>query len=120
MAKTHGVSLAKYADKDIYVAFHVKTIGGKGLFLDNIGLYGNLGTAGIDNVTVGGEAASLRYTGTDIECGVPSEIVVVALDGKVVATGNCTSLDVQALPAGVYVARGRNTEGYTVVKLAVR
>lgn len=120
LAKTHGVSLAKYADKDIYVAFHVKTIGGKGLFLDNIGLYGNLGTAGIDNVTVGGEAASLRYTGTDIECGVPSEIVVVALDGKVVATGNGTSLDVQALPAGVYVARAANTAGSAVLKFAVR
>lgn len=102
-AKTHGVSLGAYKDKDIYVAFHLKTKGGNALILDNIGVYGNVNTSGVAGVITDSEL-TLVCEGNSLICNTDAMITVTAISGVRVAEGNGTSLDINTLPAGVYVA----------------
>lgn len=104
-AKTHGVSLEAYAGKDVYIAFHIKTVGGNALVLDNIGLYGNLSrlNTGVEDVAV--DHTGLMFNGTEVVAGVEATITVASLDGSIVAQGVGESLNVAHLGAGVYVAK---------------
>ncbi|MDE6612138.1 MAG: choice-of-anchor J domain-containing protein, partial [Muribaculaceae bacterium] len=119
-AKTRGVSLAPYSGKDVYVAFHVKTVDGMALILDNIGLYGELSTAGVEGVVSASPEASLRYVGGSIVCGVDAEISVFALDGSLAAQGSGMSLDVAHLAPGVYVARATGAAAGATLKFVVK
>ena len=102
--KVRGVSLAKYKDKDIYVAIRVKTLDGEALILDNIGFYGGItaGTDGIDTIA----------TGT----GNSSTAAVYDLTGKQVTTLQGDKVSGSPLSAGIYMIK-RGTE---VKKVMVR
>lgn len=101
-AKTHGVSLGAYKDKDIYVALHIKTVNGNALILDNIGLYGEGAKTAVGGITV--TDLSLRQLGNMLVCSADARITVTAMNGTCVASGMGTELDITELPTGVYVA----------------
>ena len=92
--KARGVSLAKYKDKNIYVAICVKTLNGEALILDNIGFYG-----GITNGTPDG--ISTISTGS----GINTSAAVYNLTGKQITTLQGDKLSAKSLPAGIYMIK---------------
>ncbi|MCC8113139.1 MAG: choice-of-anchor J domain-containing protein [Bacteroidales bacterium] len=52
MPSCGAVDLSSYAGKDVYIAFHVRSLNGDAIAFDNIELYGVTSTSGIENVSV--------------------------------------------------------------------
>lgn len=114
-SKTRGVSLAEYKDKDVYVAYHLKTTGGNALILDNIGIYGSATPSGIGAIK-SDAAFTLSCDGRQLTCSAEAVMTVTAMNGTVVAKGTGMTLDVTALPAGVYVAVANAATGTRTLK----
>lgn len=113
-AKTRGVSLADYADKDVYIAFHLKTQNGNALILDNIGLYGSA-TTGVEGIAAESEM-TFGCNGDLLVSNVDATMTVTSINGVIVATGNGTTLNIANLPAGMYIAKAAAAEGTRTIK----
>lgn len=114
--QTHGVSLAQYAGKDVYIAFRLNSRPGDRLLLDNIGLY-NL-TPGV--TAIGGaaadKAAAVTYDATTATATAPgaTAMAVTDLAGRTVILSNGPKADLSSLPAGLYIVKA---EGFGAVKV---
>lgn len=107
--KTRGISLGKYAGKDIYVAFNLTTAIGDFLVLDNIGIYGDV-TSGVRSVeSVAGRPVVVSDNSISSEGAV--SILVVDLGGRTVASADSDRIDIASLKAGVYVAKVNYSAG---------
>lgn len=119
---TRGVDLSAYAGKDIYVAFRQVTPDGYFMALDNIAFYGDVAGSctGIDEAVAGGVDLFLR--GSELVCQSDHVESIELFDagGRMVKAGyQRSSLDIAALPKGVYVARvsvGGKTVQYKFAK----
>lgn len=117
--QTHGVSLAEYKDKNIYVAINIRTSNGEALVLDNLGVYGDirLASSGISGMEVASECKfavegdELKVYGAEVE-----SINVYGLDGALLVSVQGDSADISALASGLYVARAMTSEGVVSAK----
>lgn len=107
--KTRGLSLAKYAGKDIYIAFNLVTKKGEALCLDNIGVYGDIAT-GISAVKGDSQGAFFVGDGSCVATGAKS-VSVADMSGRVVAEANAEVVSLSRLNAGVYIATARYADG---------
>lgn len=106
---TRGISLDSYAGKDICIAFRLRTESGYMLTMDNIGLYGDVVSTGLNEVRqdtgqlrVLYEDGVLKLTGND---GPADLIRVLDVTGMEVACAEKVSeLVLTSLEQGVYVA----------------
>ena len=103
---TRGISLAEYAGKDVNVAFRLVTKDGYFMTIDNIGVYGNVESAGIESVV--SDAAQIVVNGNELVCysdGV-EKMEVYNVNGQILAANyNQNTLNIQSLDKGIYVAR---------------
>ena len=107
--KTRGLSLSKYAGKDIYIAFNLVTKKGEALCLDNIGVYGGAST-GIS--TVNGDTQRMFFVSDDSFGATGAKSISIAdMSGRSVATVNAETASLAGLQAGVYVATAKYADG---------
>ncbi len=117
--QTHGISLGKYKDKDIYIAINVKTTDGEALLLDNLGVYGDIRAAssGIAAVDAAGECKLvidgniLKVYGAEAK-----SIEIYGLDGVLLVGVQGEFADISALSSGMYVARVVTADGVVAAK----
>ena len=107
--KTRGLSLSKYAGKDIYIAFNLVTKKGEALCLDNIGVYGEA-TTGIS--TVNGETQRAFFVSNDTFGATGAKSISIAdMSGRSVAKADTKTISLAGLNAGVYVATAKYADG---------
>ncbi|MDE6512191.1 MAG: choice-of-anchor J domain-containing protein [Muribaculaceae bacterium] len=116
--QTHGLSLAAYEGKEIYIAVNVRTSNGEVLVIDNLGVYGDIekNTSGVDCVgdamsAVKVEGDLLKVYGTDT-----ASIEVYAADGRLVAKTEGCELSLSGIAKGIYVARASTAEGTSTIR----
>lgn len=102
--KTHGVSLAKYVGKDVFVAIRLRSRIADCLILDNLGFYGGM-TQGIGSTTVNSAPAILLSNDALTLSGGAAQVTVVDASGRVQLSEYTQRVDIASLPAGVYVAK---------------
>lgn len=104
--QTHGVSLAQYAGKDVYIAFRLNSRPGDRLLLDNIGLY-NLtpGVTAIGGTQADGTQAAILFDGTTATAPGAATVTVTDLSGRTVIAAKGPKADLSALPAGLYIVK---------------
>lgn len=108
--KTRGLSLSKYADKDIYIAFNLVTKKGEALCLDNIGVYGDATITAIH--TVNAQTQGLFLIGNDsFGAAGAKSISIVDMSGRKVSEANAETVSLSGLQAGVYVATVKYADG---------
>lgn len=103
-AKTHGVSLAKYVGKDVYVAIRLRSRIADCLILDNLGFYGGL-TQGIGSTSVTSAPAIVLSGDALTLSGGAAQVTVVDASGRVLLNEYTQRVDIASLPTGVYVAK---------------
>jgi len=123
--KTRGISLTKYAGKEVYVAIRLMTDTKKGeaLILDNIGLYGDVTseTTGIGTVMSDDargfviSGGCLTVAGNDVQ-----SISVSDTKGCTVASASGNTVALSSLPAGVYIAVAKTSTGLVTYKFVRR
>ncbi|HCD78243.1 MAG TPA: hypothetical protein DEQ27_08180 [Prevotella sp.] len=107
--KTRGLSLSKYAGKDIYIAFNLVTKKGEALCLDNIGVYSDE-TTGI--TTVGNDSHGIfSLDGNNFLAAGAKNITIVDMSGRNVAETNSDAASLSAVQPGVYVATAKYADG---------
>lgn len=86
--QTHGVSLAKYAGKDVYIAIRVVSRPGDMVLFDNLGIYdcseSATGIRGIENNAANGQTTIYNVGGQRIGSMQKGINIVRTADGKVV------------------------------------
>lgn len=105
---TRGLSLAKYAGKDIYVAFRLVSPDGYFMALDNIGFYGDVTglETGVDNVLQDGTEITVNDTELTCHAGNAERIDLYDLSGKLVKScKGRSSIEIGSLEKGAFVAR---------------
>ncbi len=108
--KTRGISLSKYAGKNVYIAFNIVSKPADFLVLDNIGLYGAAGiNTGISDMTV--TPAEISISASEITAPQAQSIAVVDLSGRTMLRAAGNSLATQSLQPGVYVAAVKTATG---------
>ena len=108
--KTRGISLSKYAGKNVYIAFNIVSKPADFLVLDNIGLYGAAGlVSGISDMTVA--PAEISVSSAEISAPQAQSIAVVDLGGRTMLRTAGSSLATQSLQPGVYVATVKTATG---------
>ena len=116
--QTHGVSLAAYEGKDIYIAVNIRTSNGEVLVLDNLGVYGDIekSTSGVDSVS--GAAATVKVEGDMLKVygAEVASIEVYAADGRLVAKTEAAELGLSGLSKGIYVARVASASGTSTIR----
>lgn len=115
--KTRGLDLSSYADKEIYIAFRIRSKNCEHLILDNIELYGGEISA-VDEITnndlfVKVSDNAIEVVGTDVE-----KIVVCDMSGRTVAETDNNEVSIQELNTGVYIASIYTTDGIITKKIA--
>lgn len=108
--KTRGLSLAKYAGKDIYIAFNLVTKKGEALCLDNIGIYGGAKFTGISTVSANAEGTFFVSDASFGAAGAQS-VSVADMSGRTVLTAKGSSVATTALQPGVYVGAVKYADG---------
>ena len=108
--KTRGISLSKYAGKDVYIAFNLVTKKGEMLCLDNIGIYGDAKYTGISSV--GGDASGLFFV-DDSSFGAAGakKVSVADMSGRTVASADGSTVSTASLQPGVYVGTVKYADG---------
>lgn len=113
--KTRGIELVEYAGKETYIAFRLRSKNGENLVLDNIGLYGGE-LSSIDEITtqtVGINVSEdvITVTGTEV-----SDITVIDVNGRIIATAAGNEVSTKGLGSGVYVVRATTAAGTVTQK----
>lgn len=114
---TRGMSLAKYAGKDIYVAFRLVSPDGYFMALDNIGFYGDVTglETGVENVLQDGTEVTVNDTELTCHAGQVERIDLYDLSGRLVKScEGRSSIEIGSLEKGVFVARIQ-ADGKTLV-----
>ena len=77
----------------------------------------NVDPAGVNDATIGKNGVKIFATDAVLYASEACDVEITALSGaKVAAAKGVTSLDVTALPAGLYVAKATTATGTTTVK----
>ncbi len=118
--QTHGVSLAEYEGKDIYIAINVRTSNGEVLILDNLGVYGDikLNTSGVASVADGSSAIKVEGNLLKVYGAEAFSIEVFAADGKLVGKSSGNVMDLSGIAKGIYVARVATASGVLTLRFA--
>lgn len=118
--KTRGISLAKYAGKDVYVAFNLRTKNGDVLCLDNIGFYGDcsFNTVAIDSPTSG--RGGFAVSGNTLTAGNAESIVLRDAGGRTVRMTDGGSMNLESLAPGMYIATVKTAGGQNSYKFVKR
>lgn len=115
--KTRGISLSKYAGKNVYIAFNIVSKPADFLVLDNIGLYGSAGiVTGISDMSLA--PADITISGNGIAAAKAQSITVVDLGGRTVLSTSDSSLGTESLQPGVYVAVVKTANGIHSLRFA--
>lgn len=107
--KTRGFDLSRFVDKDIFIAFRLRSKNCENLVMDNIGLYG--GVQLVDHPTsvednLGDFELKVVLSDDCIKANKPVEsMVLVDMSGKVVAKAAGSELSVSNVIPGVYVVK---------------
>ena len=120
--KARGISLSKYADKDIIVAIGVVSKNGEALILDNIGFYGDVEKSeanAINAAVAGADENTIRITDNSVMAENGARIIVNDASGRLVADGE-GSAHIAALQNGVYMATVKTAKGTRTVKFIKR
>ena len=120
--KARGISLSKYADKDIIVASGVVSKNGEALILDNIGLYGDVEKSeatAINAAVAGADENTIRITDNSVMAENGARIIVTDASGRLVADGE-GSASIAGLQNGVYMATVKTAKGTRTVKFIKR
>ena len=120
--KARGISLSKYADKDIIVAIGVVSKNGEVLILDNIGFYGDVEKSeatAINAAVAGADENTIRITDNSVMAENGARIIVNDASGRLVADGE-GSAHIAALQNGVYMATVKTAKGTRTVKFIKR
>ena len=120
--KARGISLSKYADKDIIVAIGVVSKNGEALILDNIGFYGDVEKSeatAINAAVAGAGENTIRITDNSVMAENGARIIVNDASGRLVADGE-GSAHIAALQNGVYMATVKTAKGTRTVKFIKR
>ncbi len=115
---THGFSLAKYAGKNISIAFNLLTADGNVLALDNIAIYDK----------VEGEVTSIEdllanviiISDNEVRSAGAHSIVLTDMLGRTIRTAEGEALDLTNLPSGLYVATVQTATASTSCKFVKR
>ena len=117
--KTRGISLANYVGETVYVAINLVTSGGDAIVLDNLGFYGDIEyNSGITEVATDGNA----YLVTDGSiltikaAGEIKNIELFNLQGIKVAQSSTDNIEIETLPAGLYIVKAETTQGSQTFK----
>lgn len=102
--KTRGISLSKYAGKEVYVAINLNTKIGEVLILDNIGFYGDCEylTTAIDGTRVA--EGVLSFSGNLLTAANGGRIVLRDAGGRTVRVADGGTMDIASLAPGMYIA----------------
>ncbi|MDY5657446.1 MAG: T9SS type A sorting domain-containing protein, partial [Prevotella sp.] len=120
--KARGISLSKYADKDIIVAIGVVSKNGEALILDNIGFYGDVEKSeanAINAAVAGADENTIQITDNSVMAENGARIIVNDASGRLVADGE-GSAHIAALQNGVYMATVKTAKGAQTVKFIKR
>ena len=120
--KARGISLSKYADKDIIVAIGVVSKNGEALILDNIGFYGDVEKSeatAINAAVAGADENTIRITDNSVMAENGARIIVNDASGRLVADGEGCA-HIAALQNGVYMATVKTAKGTRTVKFIKR
>lgn len=107
--KTRGINLAKYKDKEIYIAFNLISPKGEVLILDNIALYGdveftgNKFVSGIEDINNDADGMIIFDNAKFAAVGAKA-VSIVDMTGCTVASAASSTVSVANLKAGVYAA----------------
>ena len=119
--KARGISLSKYADKDIIVAIGVVSKNGEALILDNIGFYGDVEKAVVTAIDAVADAdeSTIQVAANSVVAGNGARIIVTDASGRLVADGE-GSASIAGLQNGVYMATVKTAKGAQTVKFIKR
>ncbi len=100
--KTHGVSLANYAGKNISFGFNITTANGDALILDNIGIYDNQKgeTTSIEDPL----ANAIVISNNEVRSVGAHSIILTDMLGRTIRSVAGETLDLTNVPTGIYVA----------------
>lgn len=118
--KTRGIDLAKYKDKEIHIAVNLVSYNCEALILDNLALYGDIEytLSAISTPTAAEQTQILVDHGTlrVISGAQVLGMTVYNISGATIAATNESTIDITAIPAGVYIVKAETTDGIATLK----
>lgn len=116
-----GVSLNRYAGKDIYIAIRMTTGngGGDAMMFDNLSIYNCQFTdAGVDSVENGDESILSIHGDILSVSGNGAQVKIYDASGRLVISAEANIVNVAGLAKGVYVVSASSDSGVATVKIA--
>lgn len=118
--KTRGVDLSKYAGKEVYIAFQLKTKNGDCLILDNIGLYGSFESSGIEDVATDDMEIIVANGYIYINSENVENIAIYDLSGRIAIQSAENTISTELLNSGIYIIKVATSTGITTQKIAIK
>lgn len=120
--KTRGIDLSSYSEKEIYIAFRLRSKNCDALILDNIELYGGkigevdgIESIVADDILVRVSANAVTVVGAEV-----SDIVISDMNGRDVVAVNANEISTEGLNSGIYILKITTSDNVITKKIAIK
>ena len=114
--------MSSYSEKEIYIAFRLRSKNCDALILDNIELYGGkigevdgIESIVADDILVRVSANAVTVVGAEV-----SDIVISDMNGRDVVAVNANEISTEGLNSGIYILKITTSDNVITKKIAIK